>query len=242
MSSELAGKTAIVTGASAGIGRAIALALAERGVHLHLTARSESRAEKTAAAARELGVEATAHELELGDRESIARFTGNVEAARTPIDILVNNAATYAYERIEDDEGDSLLDLLRINVAGTYSLTRRLLPRLVDARGDIVLVNSSVVHQTGAGVSHYAAGKHGLKAIADALRAEMNESGIRVLSVFPGRTATPLQESIFEREGRAYHPAKLLQPEDIAGIVVAALGLAATAEVTELTIRPRHKW
>jgi NADP-dependent 3-hydroxy acid dehydrogenase YdfG len=107
--------------------------------------------------------------------------------------------------------------------------------------GQIVFINSSVGLKAVGGVSQFAATQHSLKAIADSLRDEVNPDGIRVLNVFPGRTATPRQESIFQREGRTYHPELLLQPEDIAAVVVNSLTLPRTAEVTEISIRPLKK-
>jgi NADP-dependent 3-hydroxy acid dehydrogenase YdfG len=107
------------------------------------------------------------------------------------------------------------------------------------ARGQIVFVNSSVVQQdTLAHVIAYSASKHALKAVADGIRNAVNGYGIRVLSVYPGRTATPMQEQRLRFERRAYHGEQLLQPEDVADAIVAALELPRTAELTELFVRP----
>jgi NADP-dependent 3-hydroxy acid dehydrogenase YdfG len=90
-------------------------------------------------------------------------------------------------------------------------------------------------------VGQYAASKHALKAIADSLRDEVNTEGIRVLSVYPGRTASPLQAAVHQMEGRTYHPERLMQPEDVALAVINALGLPRSAEVTDIHIRPMAK-
>ena len=87
-------------------------------------------------------------------------------------------------------------------------------------------------------MGQYAATQHALRAIADSLRAEVNPQGVRVLSVFPGRTATPMQARLCELEGKAYSPERLIQPEDIASTVIHALTLPRTAEITEISIRP----
>jgi NADP-dependent 3-hydroxy acid dehydrogenase YdfG len=92
-----------------------------------------------------------------------------------------------------------------------------------------------------ADISQYAATKHGLKAIADSLRDEINGQGVRVLSVYPGRTATPGQERIHMEEGKAYVPKRLLQPTDVARVVIDALKADRTAEVTDIRIRPMQK-
>jgi NADP-dependent 3-hydroxy acid dehydrogenase YdfG len=102
----------------------------------------------------------------------------------------------------------------------------------------VVFINSTAGLVARAGVAQYAATKHALRAMADSLREEVNADGVRVLSVFLGRTATPLQAALHEREGRRYRPERLVQPADVASLVVHALTLPRTAEVTDLTIRP----
>jgi NADP-dependent 3-hydroxy acid dehydrogenase YdfG len=113
---------------------------------------------------------------------------------------------------------------------------------LTAARGQIVFINSSVgLSAKRAEIGQYAATKHALKAIADTLREELNPKGIRVLSVYLGRTATPMQKALCHEERKAYHPEMLLQPEDVASVIVHALTLARTAEVTDISIRPMQK-
>ena len=92
-----------------------------------------------------------------------------------------------------------------------------------------------------ANVGQYAATKHALKAVADSLRDEVNSDGVRVLSIFAGRTATPMQETIYRLENKAYDAQLLLQPEDIASVVIHALTLPRTAEATDIHIRPLVK-
>ena len=88
------------------------------------------------------------------------------------------------------------------------------------------------------GDAAYAASKTALKAVTDSLRSEVNADGIRVLSVYPGRTASAMQEALYKQEGRIYEPEKMLQPEDVAETVVSALSLKRTAEITDILIRP----
>jgi NADP-dependent 3-hydroxy acid dehydrogenase YdfG len=101
-----------------------------------------------------------------------------------------------------------------------------------------VFINSSVIMRTRANVGQFAATQHSLKAIADSLREEVNPDQVRVLSVFPGRTASPRQAIIHEMEGKPYHPERLMQPEDVAGVVINALSLPRSAEVTDISLRP----
>ena len=130
----------------------------------------------------------------------------------------------------------------RTNVRGPYLLTQELLPLLLERQGQVVFINSSAGLTARANIAQYAATKHALKALADGLRDEVNPRGVRVLSVFPGRTATPTQQKLCGEEGRPYRPARLLQPEDVAAVVVNALCLPRTAEVTEIKIRPMLKF
>jgi NADP-dependent 3-hydroxy acid dehydrogenase YdfG len=102
----------------------------------------------------------------------------------------------------------------------------------------VVFINSSLGLGAKAQLAHYAASKHGLKALADGLRQEVNGDGIRVLSVFLGRTAGDMQRGVHAREGRVYEEDRLIQPGDVASVVLAALALSRTAEVTDVSIRP----
>ena len=100
-------------------------------------------------------------------------------------------------------------------------------------------MNSSIALQTArAGHSAYAASKSALKAVADALRDEVNGQGVRVTSVYPGRTASSMQAELHQQEGKSYQPERLMQPEDVAATILHALDLPRTAEITDLSMRP----
>jgi NADP-dependent 3-hydroxy acid dehydrogenase YdfG len=102
----------------------------------------------------------------------------------------------------------------------------------------VIMVNSGAGLYAHAEWSAYAASKHGLKALADALRAEEHGNGVRVTSVYPGRTATPMQEKVHRQEGRDYDAARWIDPESVATAVLTALDLPRDAELTDLTVRP----
>ena len=86
--------------------------------------------------------------------------------------------------------------------------------------------------------SAYAASKHGLKALADALRIEEAEHGVRVTSIYPGRTATPMQERVHQQEGNAYDPERFIAPESVVTTILTAIDLPDDADITDLTVRP----
>jgi NADP-dependent 3-hydroxy acid dehydrogenase YdfG len=107
--------------------------------------------------------------------------------------------------------------------------------------GQVVFINSSAGVSASVNLSQYAATKFALRAIADSLRQEINGESVRVLSVYPGRTAGPMQESVHKMEGKAYYPERLMQPEEVAAMVIQALSLPRSAEVTEIFMRPMIK-
>jgi NADP-dependent 3-hydroxy acid dehydrogenase YdfG len=157
------------------------------------------------------------------------------------LDILAHSAGGITLGPVETAPVADLDGQYRTNVRAPYVLTQMLLPMLRSCQGQIVFINSSVGLNARAGVGQYAATKHALRAVADSLREEVNAAGVRVLSVFLGRTASPMQVAIHAAEGKAYHPERLLQPQDVAAVVLNALNLPRTAEVTDISIRPLMK-
>ena len=127
----------------------------------------------------------------------------------------------------------------KTNVRGPYLLTQCLLPFLKLRQGQVVFINSRAVFLNArAGFGQYAATKRALKAVADSLREEVKADRIRVLSVYPGRTASPMQQTVFKNEGKIYQPELLIQPADVAVTIVNTLCLPRTAEVTDITLKP----
>jgi len=226
-----------VTGASSGVGRAIALALAREGANLCVVGRNPEALAETATAAKQFS-SVVSFQLDLTDEGSIRSLSQHFDQAGR-LDILVHSAGIFHQDLMAQACVDDLDRQYAINVRVPYMLSQRLLPLLTASRGQIVFINSSVgLSVKRPEVGQYAATKHALKAVADSLREEVNPKGIRVLSLYLGRTATPTQGAIFQREGRDYRPETLLQPIDIASVVINALSLPPTAEVTDISIRP----
>jgi NADP-dependent 3-hydroxy acid dehydrogenase YdfG len=238
----LAGNVAVVTGASSGIGRAIALALAQHGATLCLVGRHRDTLTAVAAATPE-PVSRSIHvfEADLGEDETVRTLAHAIGQQFQHVDILVHCGGVYGRGALRDASIDQLDLLYRVNVRGPYLLTQLLLTSLTRRRGQIVFVNSTQGLNAGANVGQFAATQHALKAIADSLRQELNPDGVRVLSIYPGRTATPRTESVHKIENKTYQPELLLQPHDIAAVVLNALELPRTAEITNITIRPLQK-
>jgi NADP-dependent 3-hydroxy acid dehydrogenase YdfG len=218
-------RQAVVTGGSGAVGAAVVRACVEAGFHVHAVQRGDAPA----------AAEVTAHRADLADDGQLDALAAEL-GALDDLALLVHAAGVF----VRGDDGAALVR--RVNVEAPGRLTRGLLPALRAANADVVFVNSSVAARPPAGDDGaYAASKRELRALADSLRAEENEQGLRVLSVYLGRTAGPLQERLHAEEGKAYDAARLLQPEDVARTILDAVALPPTAEVTDLHIRPRRK-
>ena len=235
--SRFAGQVALVTGASGAIGGALATALARQGAQVILVGRDRARLET--AASRLAGLEGGVREIAVCDFDvplEPARLAERLRQAPSGLDILAHTAGLFIEGDLEPADDLAFARLLRVNLQAPLELTRGLLPLLRERQGQIVFVNSSVVARRGVGL--YAASKHALRAVADSLRDEVNGEGVRVVSVYPGRTASAMQQAVHRAEGKAYDPARLVQPEDVAQAVVGALALERTAEITDLHLRP----
>src|SRR5262245_36355278 len=232
---RLANQVAVVTGANSGIGKAIALELAAQGVTVCLVGR---RKEALQLVAEQVSNGSVCYEANLGLDSDISALIRNLKQNLTGVDILIHSAGVIRLSPFECASPDQLDWHYKVNVRAPYLLTQGLLPMIKARQGQIVFVNSTAGLRAGANTSQYASTKHALKAIADSLREEVNAAGVRVLSLFLGRTASPMQASVHEMERRKYNPELLMQPEDAAAVVINALTLPRTAEVTEVSMRP----
>ncbi len=234
-------RIAVVTGASSGIGRAVAVALARTGYTVYAIGRNGNRLAKTVADAQSFS-RAIAFPLDLTSDESLSSLVDFIVRDGGRVDVLFHGAGIIHQDLLQRARVEHFDQQYGINVRAPYVLTQRLLPLLIKARGQIVFVNSSAgLAVNRPEIAQYAATKHALKALADSLRAEVNPKGVRVLSIYLGRTATAMQETLFKQEDKPYHAESLLQPEDVATMVLAALALPSTAEATDISIRPMVK-
>ncbi len=232
------GKVAVITGASGGIGEAIAVELARGGARLLLSGRSAEKLERVADQCRVFSADAKFFAADLAEDEAVRALTERALDSGG-VDLLIHSIGFFRGGSFAAAPVADLDRQYRTNVHVPFLLTQGLLPSLIARRGQVVFVNSSAgFYPARAGWVGYSASKHALRALADGLRDEVNPQGVRVLTVFPGRTATPMQEEVHRYEGRPYDPERFLQPEDVAAAVVSALALPRTAEVTDLHVRP----
>jgi NADP-dependent 3-hydroxy acid dehydrogenase YdfG len=241
---RLVGRIAVVTGASSGIGRALALQLVTEGATVLAVGRDEARLAALAKEAEGPGT-LVAEQLDLTDDTARDTFAAAATARHRRVDHLVHCAGGYVRAPIAKPSLDDFDAQYAANVRAPFALTRALLPALQAAgasRGaDVVVVNSSQGVRAAGGTSQFAATQHAMRAVADSLRQEVNANGIRVCTIHLGRTATPRQEVIHAQEGRVYRPELLVQPQNVAEVLVGVLALPPTAEVTEIHLRPAKK-
>lgn len=226
--------THLVTGAGSGIGGAVARLLHARGDRLVLLARDDERA----AVLAEAFVGADVRVLDLADPEAADRF-GDVPER---LDSMLHIAGVVDLSPVSDLDAGQLREQLDVNLVAPALVTRACLPALRAAHGTAVFVNSAAGLAAGASWAAYAASKFGLRAFADALRAEEMGNGVRVTTVFPSRTATPMQEKVHRQEGGTYDSSLWISPETVAATILHVLDLPRDATIPEVTVRPLVPW
>jgi NADP-dependent 3-hydroxy acid dehydrogenase YdfG len=224
--------THLITGAGAGIGAALAQRLAERGDDLVLLARTDDRAGDLAK--EHPGARTVVADL---DRpEELRDALG--DALPEGLDSLLHVAGVVELGAVADLGPEVWAQTLNVNLLAPAELTRLALPALRARRGHVVFVNSGAGLNAHPTWSAYAASKHGLRALADSLRGEEKEHGVRVTSVYPGRVATAMQEKVHAQEGKDYRPSDWITAASVATTVLTALDLPRDAEITDLSVRP----
>lgn len=225
--------THLITGAGSGIGAVLARRLRERGDDVVLLARDAGRA-------RQLAESLPGASVLVGDLAQPGRLSWALSKQHLPdrIDSLVHVAGVVDLGDVSELPATLWEQQLAVNLVAPAELTRLLLPVLRVSQGHVVFVNSGAGLRANAGWSAYAASKHGLRALADALRAEEAPHGVRVTSIYPGRTATPMQERVHQQEGRDYEAERFITPDSVATTILTALDLPRDAEITDLTVRP----
>ncbi|MSO80681.1 MAG: SDR family oxidoreductase [Alphaproteobacteria bacterium] len=210
---ELDGRIALVTGAARGIGRATALELARGGAVLALAGRSEASLGDTAAAVRALGgTVGSLHEADLASAKAATGLAGTVLARHGRLDILVNNAGALTLGRPEELAPGELARMLAVNVVAPYALMRAILPAMkARSAGVIVNISSIRAHLPDKGFGAYCATKAGLLAITQCLHRELAGTGVRVLALSPGLTATGMADAVHAYSG----PQAGTVPEDV---------------------------
>ncbi len=240
---SLKNKRVLITGASAGLGKACAEQFAAQGAHVILTAR---RLERIEALAKQLteqyGVEALALAMDVSNRSQVESVLGNLDEQWRAIDILVNNAGvgvtTELMQNANPADWDVIIDT---NVKGVLSVTRALLPGMVKRNsGHIINIGSVAGHDYYMGGSVYSASKHAVKAITRSLRIDLKGHKIRVSEIDPGMIKTEFSEARWDKE-RAEQFYKGMEPlvaDDVADTVLFCATRPAHVNIAEIMVYP----
>jgi NAD(P)-dependent dehydrogenase (short-subunit alcohol dehydrogenase family) len=232
----LQGKVALITGASRGIGFAIAQKLGRMGAKLSLCARDGAALEKAAKQIQSQGAPAMAVPADVTRASDIASLVKKTEQTLGPIEILVNNAGIGNFAPIQQAEEANWDAVLDTNLKGVFLLSKAVAPGMIERRdGHIVNIASLAGKNAFAGGSIYCASKWGLLGLTQCMAEDLRPYGIRVSAICPGTVATEFSP----HAGK--DPRKMLQPEDVAHAVEMILTQAPQSFISEVLLRPTQK-
>jgi len=233
----LSGKTALVTGAGRGIGKAVAEALAREGASVVLSARTKSEIEAVAAGIRSAGGRAAAVIADMRDPAQIDRLANEAGGAFGPVDILVNNAGLGHFARVEALTREQFDEMWEVNVRGVFLLTKALLPAMLSkGSGDVVNIASLAGRNSFVGGAGYSATKWALIGFARSLMLEVRERNVRVITLCPGSVDTAFNGAAPD----AARPGVIPSAGDIAAVAIDALRMPRHVMVSEIDIRPTN--
>jgi 3-oxoacyl-[acyl-carrier protein] reductase len=231
-------KTAIVTGGTAGIGRATAFALGRAGYKVGICSRTESKVKRTLDDLRREGIEAAGAAGDVGHAEQAEWIAESLIGQLGEIGVLVNNAGVLIAKPFDELSLDDWDTTMNTNARSLYLMTRAVLPAMRRRReGSIVNVASLAGRNGFAGGTAYTASKHAVLGFSRSLMLEVRKDNIRVIAICPGSVATSMMQ---DQPMLKPEPKKILQPEDVASTILHAIGLPDRAMVSELDIRPTN--
>jgi 3-oxoacyl-[acyl-carrier protein] reductase len=224
-------KTAVITGAGRGIGRAVALRLAEEGYNLALSARTHAQVEETARLCREKGVRAAAASMDVAEQAQVEEWAAEVLAEFGGVEVLINNAGVFLDRTVLETEPADWDHVMGVNVRGAYLCTRAFAPSIIEAGGGHIVNLSSTSGKKGyARQGAYCASKYALLGLTKVLAIELREKGVHVSAICPGGVDTELVRGQLDRPD-------WLKPEDVAETVAFLLRLPPRAAIDEVIMR-----
>lgn len=230
----LEGRTAIVTGAGRGIGRAISEALAREGAHVILASRTSSELESVAERIRVAGGKATAIRADITDQAQVDRLVSKSLKISGTVDILVNNAGIGFFKPVSAMDVTEFDAMWKVNVRGVFLASKAVLPAMTKARrGVIVNIASLAGKNAFKGGAGYGATKWALRGFAGSLMLEVREYNIRVVTIFPGSVDTSF--NVAGKRGP-----QITQPEDVADAVIFSVTAPERSIFSEIDLRPTN--
>ncbi len=235
---DLKGQVAVVTGASRGIGKTIAVDLAREGCNMVLTARSEAKLQEVAEECRELGAEVLVVGADMVDPESPQMVVDVTMEHFGRLDILINNAGMWSLGPADSADLDSWELLMSVNLHAVMRMTRLALPHIMGApagsRKVLVFMSSMAGRFTFKGGAAYVASKHALMGFAGSVFDDVRESGVKVSSICPGFVKTDMTA------GQPMDPDKMIQVDAVSEAVLFVIGFPGSGCPTEIIIRPQY--
>lgn len=231
---SLKGKVALVTGAGKGIGKAIAIALANEGAHVGLIARTEKDVKDVADEISKLGVMSSYATADVSNRAEVEAAVDKLNTELGNVDILINNAGTATFGNFLALEPEVWENQIKVNLFGVYYTTRAVLPQMIERKtGDIVNISSTAGKNGSAVTSAYAASKFAVFGLSESLMQEVRKHNIRVTALAPSTVVTDLANSANLITG---DPERVMHPEDFAELIMAQLKLNRRVFVKEASI------
>ena len=232
MSESLKGKTAIVTGASKGIGKSIALTLSKAGATIVLAARHEKDLAGVEAEIRSAGGACLSVPTDVSDEHQVVKLAKRSIEEYGKIDILVNNAGYGVFSKVMDTETRDYDGMMSVNLRGVFLACKAVLPTMIEHKsGEIINIASLAGKNSFVGGATYSATKWGLIGFSRSLMLEVREFSIRVVSICPGSVNTNFSN-------HSKDSGKIIQPQDVADTVLFALTMPVRSNVSEIDIRP----
>lgn len=220
---DLKNKNALITGAGKGIGKAVALALAKEGVNVILLSRTQAELDEVALQAKAHGVKTLTVIADIADIHSVNLAVKKALDEFKTIDILVNNAGIAVFGKFLDLEPEAWENIIKVNLMGTYYVTRAVLPNMIERQtGDIINISSTAGLSGNAMTSAYSASKFAVLGLTDSLMQEVRKHNIRVTALTPSTVATNMAKELNLTDG---NPEKVMQAEDMAELIIAQLKL-----------------
>ncbi|MFC0270823.1 3-ketoacyl-ACP reductase [Metabacillus herbersteinensis] len=217
------GKTALITGAGRGIGRATAIALAKEGVNIGLIGLTFANLEKVAEELKEYDVDVSVAVVDVKDNDSVLHAVEHIKSELGAIDILINNAGIAKFGGFLELTPEEWEDIILVNLMGVYNVTRAVLPEMIERKmGDIINISSSAGQKGSPLTSAYSASKFAVLGLTESLMLEVRKHNIRVTALTPSTVATDLA---FDTNLISGDPENVMQPEDLAEFMVAQLKL-----------------
>ncbi len=231
---NLKGKNALITGGGRGLGKAVAIALANEGVNIGITGRNEEHLKSTVAELKKLGVKAVYSAFNVEEMAQVEQGVASIASQLGGIDILINNAGVGDFGSFEEMPVETWEKVMKVNLFGVYYVTKATLPYLKQNKeGDIVNVASTAGLKGGPNMSAYCASKAAVISLSQSLMAELRKFNIRVITLTPSTIATDMSIEGKLTDG---NPEKVLQPEDFAEWVRDILKMNRRAMIASASI------